>query len=452
MIKKILLGCILYGITLTGAFAQSGQKILPSGIKYQLLKHNNNARKCKVGDFMTFHFKMTKPGGEVLTNSFTQGRPVENLPIKPPQFRGDITEAFALLAEGDSVLIDSPVDTVAKYSKKQMPPFAKPGTYISYVIKVLKVQNQTEMLAEQQRKTAAIRAKEKIVMDKYLADHKITNAKVTSSGLHYIIQEEGKGRLPKPGEKVRVNYTGKLTNGQVFDTSIEAEAKIHGKYTPGRQYKPFEFVLGRGRVIKGWDEGVALLKVGAKATLLVPSYLGYGPRGAGGDIPPNAVLVFDVELVGIKGADEAQKQRIKEQAIIKKYLADNKLTNAKSTASGLHYVIRKAGKGVQAAAGKTVKVHYTGKFLNGKVFDTSVEAIAKTSNKYSPGRKYKPIEFQLGRGRVIRGWDEGIALLKAGDKATFVIPSALAYGPRGAGSDIPPNSVLVFDVELVGVK
>ena len=452
MIKKILLGSVFYCIAFAGAFAQSPQKTLSSGIKYQLLKHNNIARKCKPGEFLTFHFKMTTPDGKVLTNSFTQGAPVENLPVKTPQFKGDITEAFALLAEGDSVLIDSPVDTVAKYSKRPMPPFAKPGSYISYVIKVLKIRSQTEMLADQQRKTATIRAREKIVMDKYLVDNKITSARVTSSGLHYIIHEEGKGVLPKTGETVKVHYTGKLTNGKVFDTSVEEQAKIHGKYSPGRQYKPFEFPLGKGRVIKGWDEGLALLKVGSKATLLVPSYLGYGARGAGGDIPPNAVLIFDVELVGIKKANDAKKQKAKEQAVMQKYLIDNKLTNAKATASGLRYVINKAGKGTQAAAGKMVKVHYTGKLLNGKVFDTSVEVVAKKSGKYTPGREYNPIEFLLGKGRVIRGWDEGIALLKAGDKATFIIPSALAYGPRGAGADIPPNSVLVFDVELIDVK
>jgi peptidyl-prolyl cis-trans isomerase A (cyclophilin A) len=109
------------------------------------------------------------------------------------------------------------------------------------------------------------------------------------------------------------------------------------------------------------------------------------------------------------------------------------------TTSGLEYVETVAGTGAQAAAGKTVSVHYTGKLTNGKVFDSS----------YTRG---EPIEFKLGTGRVIKGWDEGIALMKVGGKATLTIPPELGYGERGAGGAIPPNATLIFDVELVNVK
>ncbi|MBI5962237.1 MAG: FKBP-type peptidyl-prolyl cis-trans isomerase [Chloroflexi bacterium] len=109
------------------------------------------------------------------------------------------------------------------------------------------------------------------------------------------------------------------------------------------------------------------------------------------------------------------------------------------TASGLEYVEIEAGNGAQAKAGDTVRVHYTGKFLDGKVFDSSIS-------------RGEPLEFPLGKGRVIRGWDEGIALMKVGGKATLTIPPQLAYGESGAGGVIPPNATLVFDVELVGIK
>jgi FKBP-type peptidyl-prolyl cis-trans isomerase len=109
------------------------------------------------------------------------------------------------------------------------------------------------------------------------------------------------------------------------------------------------------------------------------------------------------------------------------------------TNSGLEYVETQAGTGAQAAAGKTVSVHYTGKLTNGQVFDSSYE-------------RGEPIEFPLGAGHVIKGWDEGIALMKVGGKATLTIPPNLGYGERGAGGAIPPNATLVFDVELVSVK
>ncbi|OYQ33969.1 peptidylprolyl isomerase [Flavobacterium cyanobacteriorum] len=109
------------------------------------------------------------------------------------------------------------------------------------------------------------------------------------------------------------------------------------------------------------------------------------------------------------------------------------------TDSGLRYKIIQKGNGKKAEKGRTVSVHYTGSLDNGQVFDSSY-------------KRRQPIDFPLGKGHVIEGWDEGIALLQVGDKARFVIPSHLGYGPRGAGGVIPPDATLIFDVELMDVK
>jgi FKBP-type peptidyl-prolyl cis-trans isomerase len=109
----------------------------------------------------------------------------------------------------------------------------------------------------------------------------------TTSGLEYIEVEAGTGAQAEAGKSVSVNYTGKLQDGKVFDSSVS-------------RGEPISFKLGVGQVIKGWDEGIALMKVGGKAQLIIPPDLGYGARGAGGVIPPNAILVFDVELVDVK--------------------------------------------------------------------------------------------------------------------------------------------------------
>ena len=109
----------------------------------------------------------------------------------------------------------------------------------------------------------------------------------TASGLKYVDLVIGTGATPKPGQTAVVHYTGWLTDGKKFDSSVDRGT-------------PFQFVVGQGRVIKGWDEGVSTMRVGGKRKLTIPPELGYGQRGAGGVIPPNATLIFEVELLEIK--------------------------------------------------------------------------------------------------------------------------------------------------------
>lgn len=146
----------------------------------------------------------------------------------------------------------------------------------------------------------------------------------------------------------------------------------------------------------------------------------------------NAIEAFRV-FEGARAKKEAEARAAAEAAMEKLAAGFEK------TESGLRYQMIQKGSGKKAEKGKTVSVHYSGSLENGKVFDSS----------YS---RKKPIEFPLGQGHVIEGWDEGIALLQVGDKARFVIPSHLGYGSRGAGGVIPPNATLIFDVELMDVK
>jgi peptidylprolyl isomerase len=124
-------------------------------------------------------------------------------------------------------------------------------------------------------------------------------AQQTESGLRYIITSEGNGKKPAAGTKVKVHYAGYLTDHSLFDSSIKEVAVANNKYDARREpYAPFEVEVGpNAPVIEGWKEGLTLLNYGGKATLIIPPHLGYGARGAGGVIPPNATLVFDVEIV-----------------------------------------------------------------------------------------------------------------------------------------------------------
>ncbi|MBD2769008.1 FKBP-type peptidyl-prolyl cis-trans isomerase [Hymenobacter sp. BT664] len=153
------------------------------------------------------------------------------------------------------------------------------------------------------------------------------------------------------------------------------------------------------------------------------------------------LLLVAVGLAGLLTTACKDKNYVEiDEKLIKKYLSDNNINNAQRQGSGLYYVpLVTAPSAPRAVAGKTVSVLYTGTLLDGTVFDASSR------------RGNQPLDFILGRGQVIQGWDEGIALMRKGEKSLLLIPSQLGYGAQGAGS-IPANTVLRFEVELVDVR
>ena len=141
---------------------------------------------------------------------------------------------------------------------------------------------QTETLVAQSASDLMNDSGEETVTEAAGAENTVT----TDSGLQYVVIEEGDGASPQPGQRVFVHYVGTLEDGTKFDSSRD-------------RGRPFDFTIGQGQVIKGWDEGVGDMKVGDRRKLIIPPELGYGARGAGGVIPPNATLIFDVELLRI---------------------------------------------------------------------------------------------------------------------------------------------------------
>ncbi len=217
----------------------------------------------------------------------------------------------------------------------------------------------------------------------------------------------GEGAEAQAGQTVIVHYTGWLfdeaapdNKGEKFDSSLDRN-------------EPFDFPLGGGRVIRGWDEGVQGMKEGGTRTLVIPPEMGYGARGAGGVIPPNATLVFDVKLL----------------KVIRTECIDTL-----------------EGEGAEAQEGQHVTVHYTG-----WLFDKNAEGNKGTKFDSSRDRD-EPFDFPLGMGHVISGWDIGVQGMKVGGQRTLIIPPEMGYGRRGAGGVIPPNATLVFEVELLDVQ
>ncbi len=243
------------------------------------------------------------------------------------------------------------------------------------------------------------------VQEEAVMELKVGEEVTTESGLKYEVITLGTGEKPGESDKVEVHYHGTLLDGTVFDSSVDRGETIK---------------FGLNQVIKGWTEGLQLMPTGSKFKFTIPSELAYGERKTK-SIPPNSTLIFEVELFSI------------EKAFVD---TDFNLPGREEvTESGLRMIIHKEGSGDLAKEGQTVYVHYTGLLETGKKFDSSHD-------------RGQPFSFKLGQGRVIKGWEEALALMKPGEKRTLIIPSELGYGERAAGP-IPPNSILIFEVELV---
>jgi peptidylprolyl isomerase len=242
-----------------------------------------------------------------------------------------------------------------------------------------------------------------------------TEIKATASGLKYSVLKAGApdGKSPKANDKVKVHYSGWLTDGTLFDSSV-----VRGQ--------PIEFQLTQ--VIPGWTEGVQLMTPGARFKFTIPPELAYGARGQRG-IPPNSTLVFEVELLSF--TEGPKPLPVPEFTPID----ESKLT---ATASGLKYKVIKEGEGAPPVPGKRVSVHYAGWLTDGKSFDSS----------YPRG---EPLKFGVGGG-VIPGWTEAVQLMKPGSIYLVVIPPGLAYGAAGRPPVIPENATLVFQMELVKIE
>src|SRR5690554_379991 len=271
----------------------------------------------------------------------------------------------------------------------------------------------------------------------------------TSDGIEYTYIKEGKEK-PNDGEFVVYHFTAKTGSDSTFISSYDHPTPAYLQYADS---------VGE---ISGIDEIFLNLKKGDSIVINSTAEKIFGPN-----LPPFLTSEENVNInIGVVDVLEEQvfqdyfndlanasqkEQTDKDIKLLEDYISDNNL-NATKTESGLFYVIEEEGDGPEVEQGNTVAVNYTGYVLDGTVFDTSIEEVARENNTFMEGRPYEPIEFQVGAGRVIPGWDEGLQYLKKGSKAKLLIPSTLAYGDRQASEVIKANSVLVFDVEVTDVK
>lgn len=324
--KKACLSFVLAALALP-VLAQTQRTA--KGAEYTIVT-KNNAPRIKEGDIITFQVEQLTDKDSVLFSTYKAGRPVQTQ-VRASQSMMDLMDVFTLLGAKDSGIVKLPVDSIFKGHEDAMPPFLKKGTNIITRLKIEKVQSMAEAMAEKEAEMAKLKDAETSAANKYIADNKLA-VTTTPSGLKYIIKTPSAKLKPKAGDTMLVNYVGRTLDGQVFDSSIEAEAKKANLQQPGRTYEPIEVVQGEGRVIKGWEEGLALLGEGSKATLIIPSALGYGERGSPPVIMPYSTLLFDVELVKVKPGKKVIPPPVK-KAPAKKAPVRKKTTAKKAATS-----------------------------------------------------------------------------------------------------------------------
>ncbi len=293
MLKKSL-SLIAGALLLAGVTSCSKYKKTDSGLEYQIAKDSTGEDFPEKGGFITFWFEIQNDKDSILDSQFKDPNPV-GIPTPEVAHMPSIEEGFMLLTEGDSAVFLLNADSLYTNTfRRKTPENLKPGSMVKMIVRMGKVYSKQFVdsvmaIQEKQMENQAVAEKESykkdsIIIQDYLAKHKL-KGQATLGGA-YVVKlksNDATDLFIAPGDSIQTTYVGKLLiEGTEFDKS------------PAGEY--FKFTVGMGQVIKGWDEGFQKLKRGEKALLLIPSRLAYGSRGAGGAIPPNAPLLFEVEV------------------------------------------------------------------------------------------------------------------------------------------------------------
>jgi FKBP-type peptidyl-prolyl cis-trans isomerase FkpA len=314
MKKLLFLGGALSLLLAHEVAAQA--KTTPAGMKYEILKDVAGV-PGNIGEVVKFHIVIQNSEGTILQNSAQMSPEPQVDMIKKSEFPWSYEEIFTLISPGDSAVVYVPSDSI--FSPKfgqQRPPSIAEHTEIKFAFKLVNIMTMQAFEAEAKVKAEAAQAAEEGNLTGFIQKNKLV-AKRTESGLYFVSKKKGNGVKPKVGDKVKVHYTGYLLDSTKFDSSVD-------------RGEPFAFELGAHQVIAGWDEGIAMMSKGEKATLLIPSKLGYGERGAGGSIGPNASLMFDVELVDFTSKDGSSTTTTPAKSAVKKTPAKKPATIDKS--------------------------------------------------------------------------------------------------------------------------
>lgn len=271
--------CLVVLILLLSACQEVEPLMTPLGTNY--IKHTANKSPLpKPGEYIFFHSQIRIQDSIIHTSRLQGELPRFQLKNEQDLRRqpSPIEDVLRYMAVGDSVTVEIPFQ-----AGDRRPKGFEMAEALYYDVVCLNIQSEVAFIEQNQKQFERIQREMNKLVLRY-NEGRLKSIEQTNSGLEYIIKEEGKGPKPQKGEQLRVHYYGMLTNGELFDNSIQSDT-------------PLQFSLGSGKVIKGWEEGLALLNKGSKAVFIVPPDLAYGETGNPPKIPAQATLVFYVELL-----------------------------------------------------------------------------------------------------------------------------------------------------------
>ena len=427
--------------------ARPGFKSTKTGIEYKIISSVDSTSDIKIDSGMLWVMGMSYGTEDSLLYDFSKNPNYFPMPFKSPEYDGDINEALALLSKGDSAHIIIKADSffLKTARAREVPALFNDNNDLHFYIKIDDIVTTEELQAEKEAELEVLKAKELSDLTVYLSGN-YPDLDPSESGLFIVKEKNGKGKMPQDGDFLNFDFKVSLLNGEQLYSSVEA-----GRAVDHEKGKVFDS--------EGFTEGLNSMRVGDELTLIVPSKLAFKDQGRQGLIGPYTSIVYWIRLNNFKTKavhekelakiekekakkkaeqgklDELQKDQ--EKQTIANYIEINKV-KVKPTETGLYYIETAEGTGEKPVAGDKVKVHYHGTLLDGTKFDSS----------YDRGT---PFEFTLGKNQVIKGWDEGIAMMKAGGKATLIVPSSIAYGAQARGGVIHAYAPLKFDVELIEI-
>ena len=405
-----------------------GYKKTQSGLYYKFHSRNTSAQQPKLTDFMKV--EMTCYLHDSLYYDWKGTQHEVYTQLQEPIFAGDLQEAYAMMHVGDSASFYVKADSVAALYYDQDPSAVglTPEDYFRYEVKLVDVKTAEEFQANIEKMKESMRIQSEKALEDYIANNKIS-VTPEPSGIYIIPLEKGKGRCPVKGEKVELDFSATLLNGQSVGSTFDSPDK-------------FSFVLGEGYTIQGWEEIVPKMHLGDRVRAIIPFDMAYGEHSVG-EIPAYANLVYDIKLLKITMAAELQAEAEKAMQALKaesekaffEYLRANNITDY--TASGLFFAKSEVTEGAQPQKGQTARIKFEASYLDGTPLGDSEQL----------GGQY---DLVYGQGKVLKGLEEGVGMMRVGEKARFVLPYTLAYGANPYGS-IPAYSNLVFDVELLDI-